>query len=158
MRKVLGTAVALAMLVSGAGFAQGRLGVGGSFALGTPVLDVFYELPGENTATRFTLGIWAFAPGGNMAFSVDASFLLAPDLEGFDLYFGGGAGGLVVVAGGLAGAAQISLSVNGLGGASFALSENVGLFAQAKLLGVINLATMSITALVMPGFGLYVNF
>lgn len=158
MRKVLGAALVLALLVAIAGLGQNRLGVGGSFALGTPVFDVFLELPAGDTATRFTLGIWAIAPGGNMAFSMDASFLLTPRIGEFNVYFGGGVGGLAVVAGGLGGVAAINLSVNGLGGAYFALSETFGLFAQVKLLGVVDLATMSITALLMPGFGLYVNF
>jgi hypothetical protein len=157
MRKTLLGLVALAVLGFG-GLAQTRLGVGGSFALGTPVLDVFLEVPAPNTATRFTLGIWAVASGGNMAFSVDGTFLLTPKLGGFNVYFGGGAGGLAVVAGGLGGIAQINLSVNGIGGAYFPLSDTFGLYGQVKLLGVVDLATLSITALLMPGFGLYVLF
>jgi len=93
-----------------------------------------------------------------MAFSVDGSFLFTPELGGFHVYFGGGAGGLVVVAGGLGGIAQINLSVNGIGGAYFSLGDTFGLYGQVKLLGVVDLATMSVTALLMPGFGLYVLF
>ena len=155
MRKALLGLAFLAVLGSG-GLAQTRLGVGGSFVLGTPVLDVFLEMPAPTTATRFTLGIWALAPGRNMAFSVDGSFLLTPKLGRFDAYFGGGAGGVVVVAGGLGGIALINLSVNGIGGAYFLLGDTFGLYGQVKLLGLVNLATMSITALLMPGFGLYV--
>ncbi|QAA77148.1 MAG: hypothetical protein BIP78_1382 [Candidatus Bipolaricaulis sibiricus] len=138
----------------------GKLGVGASFnlALGTPVFDLFYELPmGDNSATRFTLGILAFAQGA-MAFSVDASFLITPALEGFKPYFGGGVGGIVVAAGGLGGVANISLTVNGIAGAYFALSNTFGIYGQLRLLGVINLANMQITALLMPGVGLYVMF
>jgi len=93
-----------------------------------------------------------------MAFSVDGSFLLTPELGGFHVYFGRGAGGLVVVAGGLGGIAQINLSVNGIGGAYLSLGDTFGLYGQVKLLGVVDLATMSVTALLMPGFGLYVLF
>jgi hypothetical protein len=140
--------------------AAGKLGVGASFnlALGTPVFDLFYELPmGPNSATRFTVGILAFAPGA-MAFSVDASFLITPALEGFKPYFGGGAGGIVAAVGGIGGVAQISLTVNGIAGAYFALADTFGLYGQIRLLGVINLADMQITALLMPGIGLYVKF
>lgn len=158
MRKILvGTLVAVILGAAGA-LAQNRLGVGGSFALGTPVFDVFFELPGEGTATRFTLGVWAVAPGGNMAFSVDGSFLLTPVIGGFQAYFGGGVGGVAVVAGGLGGAASINLTVNALGGAYFPVSETFALYAQVKLLGVLDLTTMSIDALLMPGFGLCVTF
>ncbi len=138
----------------------GKLGVGASFnlALGTPVFDLFYEIPmGTNSATRFTLGILAFAQGA-MAFSVDASFLITPAIEGFKPYFGGGVGGIVVAAGGIGGVAQISLTVNGMAGAYFALSDTFGIYGQIRLLGVINLANMQITALLMPGVGLYVMF
>lgn len=140
--------------------AAGKLGVGASFnlALGTPVFDLFYEIPmGVNSATRFTLGILAFAEGA-MAFSVDASFLITPALDGFKPYFGGGAGGLVVAVGGIGGVAQISLTVNGMAGAYFALADTFGIYGQLRLLGVINLANMQITALLMPGIGLYVMF
>lgn len=158
MRKVLGVAVLITVLMGSLGLAQNRLGVGGSFALGAPVFDVFVELPAGNTATRFTLGIWAVAPGGNMAFSVDGSFLLTPQIGGFNTYFGGGVGGVVVVAGGLGGVAQISLTVNALGGAYFPVTESFALYGQVKLLGVLDLTTMSITALLMPGLGLCVVF
>lgn len=158
MRKVLASVVIVAVLGASVGLAQNRLGVGGSFALGTPVFDIFFELPAENTATRFTLGIWAVAPGGNMAFSVDGSFLLTPMVGGFQAYFGGGAGGVAVVAGGLGGVAAISLTVNALGGAYFPVSETFAIYGQVKLLGVIDLATMSINALLMPGLGLCVMF
>jgi len=138
----------------------GKLGVGASFnlALGTPVFDLFYEIPmGANSATRFTLGILGFVQDA-MAFSVDASFLITPALEGFKPYFGGGAGGIVAAVGGIGGVAQISLTVNGIAGAFFALSDTFGIYGQLRLVGVINLATMGITALLMPGFGLYVTF
>ncbi|MFN3346848.1 MAG: hypothetical protein ACK42E_03450 [Candidatus Bipolaricaulaceae bacterium] len=158
MRKIWGIAVLLVVLTGSWGWAQNRLGIGGSFALGSPVLDVFYELPAGNTATRFTLGLWAFAPGGAMAFSVDASFLFTPQIAGFNAYFGGGAGGVAVVAGGLGGVAAISLAVNALAGAYFPVTETFALYAQVKLLGVLDLATMSINALLMPGFGLCVVF
>ncbi|MCX7750105.1 MAG: hypothetical protein N2320_00810 [Candidatus Bipolaricaulota bacterium] len=137
-----------------------KLGVGGSFnlALGTPILDVFYETPmGTNSATRFTLGLWAFAQGA-LAFSLDASFLLQPQVEGFRPYFGGGVGGIAVAAGGIGGVAQINLTVNGVGGTYFALSEAFGLYAQVRLIGVVNLVNFQITALLMPGAGLYVTF
>lgn len=158
MRRILASVLLAAVLGTMSGFAQNRLGVGGSFALGTPVLDVFLELPAKDTATRFTLGIWAIAPGGNMAFSVDASFLFTPVFGGFHTYFGGGVGGVAVVAGGLGGVASISLTVNALGGAYFPVTETFALYGQVKLLGVINLADMSINALLMPGFGIAVNF
>lgn len=159
MRKILvGTVIAVILGASGA-LAQNRLGVGGSFVLGTPVFDVFFELPGESAATRFTLGIWAVALGGNMAFSVDGSFLLTPLIGGFQAYFGGGVGGVAVVAGGLGGVAAINLTVNAVGGAYFPVSETFALYAQVKLLGVfLDLATMFIIALLMPGFGLCVAF
>lgn len=140
--------------------AAGKLGVGGSFnlALATPLFDIFYEIPmGDTTATRFTLGVWAVAQGA-MAFSVDASFLITPPLEGFKPYFGGGAGGLVVAVGGLGGLANISLTVNGMAGAYFALSDAFGLYGQVRLIGVLNLANLQIAALLMPGVGLYVMF
>ncbi len=158
MRRILAVTLIAVLFGAGVGLAQNRLGVGGSFALGTPVFDVFFELPAGETATRFTLGIWAIAPGGNMAFSVDGSFLFTPVLGGFHAYFGGGAGGVAVVAGGLGGVANISLTVNALGGAYFPVSETFSLYAQVKLLGVIDLATMSITALLMPGVGISVTF
>jgi hypothetical protein len=158
MRKVLAGVLFAVVLGTTLGLAQNRLGVGGSFALGSPVLDVFLEVPMGATATRFTLGIWAIALGGNMAFSVDGSFLLTPVVGGFSVYFGGGAGGVAVVAGGLGGVAAISLTVNALGGGYFPLTETSGVYGQIKLLGVVDLATMSITALLMPGVGLYVNF
>ncbi|MCS7216627.1 MAG: hypothetical protein NZ924_02925 [Candidatus Bipolaricaulota bacterium] len=158
MRRILGVFLAIGLLGATLGFAQDRLGVGGSFALGSPVLDVFLEFPARDTATRFTLGIWALAPGGNMAFSVDASLLFARVLGGFDVYFGGGAGGVAVVAGGLGGVAAISLTVNALGGAYFPVNETFALYGHIKLLGLVNLATMSINALLMPGFGLCVAF
>ncbi len=158
MRKILGGLLVVALLGTTVGFAQSRLGVGGSFALGSPVLDVFFELPGQDAATRFTLGLWAIALGGNVAFSVDASYLLTPRLGEFRAYFGGGAGGVAVVAGGLGGVAAISLTVNALGGAYFPVAETFTLYGQIKLLGVINLATMSINALLMPGFGICVLF
>lgn len=158
MRKLLlGLAMAV-LLGTSMGLAQNRLGVGGSFALGSPVFDVFFELPAENTATRFTLGIWAVAPGGNMAFSVDGSFLFTPVIGGFHAYFGGGAGGVAVVAGGLGGVAAISLTVNALGGAYFPVSDTFSIYAQVKLLGVVDLTTLSITALLMPGVGICVMF
>lgn len=166
MKRTVMIALALALGLSlvpawgaEAGGAQ-KLGVGGSFnlALGTPILDVFYEIPtGTNSATRFTLGVWAFAQGA-MAFSLDASFLLQPRLEGFKPYFGGGAGGVAVAAGGIGGVAQINLTVNGMGGAYFALSETFGLYAQVRLIGLVNLVNFQIVALLMPGAGLYVNF
>jgi len=53
---------------------------------------------------------------------------------------------------------QINLAVNGMGGVYFALSDTFGLYAQIRLLGVINLADMQITGLLMPGVGLYVRF
>ncbi len=158
MRKILGMAMLVVALAGPWGWAQNRLGVGGSFALGAPVLDVFYELPAGNTATRFTLSLWAFAPGGTLAFSVDGSFLFTPQIGGFNAYFGGGAGGVAVVAGGLGGVAAISLTVNAVGGAYFPVTETFALYAQVKLLGVLDLATMSINALLMPGFGLCVVF
>lgn len=118
------------------------------------VVGAFLELPGFSTVVRLTLGIWAVTPGGNMAFSVDGSFLLTPRLSGFDVYFGGGVGGLAP-----AGLIPIIFpSVNGIGGAYFPLAETFGLFAQLKLLGLIDLATASVTALLMSGFGLYVVF
>ena len=138
----------------------GKLGVGASFnlALGTPVFDLFYEIPmGTNSATRFTLGVLAFAQGA-MAFSVDASFLITPALEGFKPYFGGGAGGIIVAAGGIGGIANISLTVNGMAGAYFALSDTFGIYGQIRLIGIVDLANMQITALLMPGVGLYVMF
>ncbi|MFH1610144.1 MAG: transglycosylase SLT domain-containing protein, partial [Candidatus Bipolaricaulota bacterium] len=138
----------------------GKLGVGGSFnlALGSPVFDLFYEIPtGRNAATRFTLGIWAVVAGG-MAFSVDASFLITPAIEGFQPYFGGGVGGLAVAAGGIGGVAQINLTVNGMAGAYIPLSDTFGLYGQVRLIGLIDLATLGITALLMPGIGLYVMF
>lgn len=134
-----------------------KLGVGGSFnvAIGTPVFDLFYEIPtGQNAATRFSLGIWAVVEGG-MAFSLDASFLLLPRMDGFQPYFGGGVGGLVAMVGGVAAG---RLTVNGVGGAYLALSPTFGLFGQVRLLGIVNLATMGFEALVMPGLGLYVIF
>lgn len=158
MRKILVALFVVVLLGTTLGFAQNRLGVGGSFALGTPVLDVFFELPGPDTATRFTLGIWAIAPGGNMAFSVDASFLLTPVLGGFQAYLGGGVGGMAVVAGGLGGVAAISLTVNAMAGAYFPVTETFAIYGQVKLLGVVSLADMSIAALLMPGFGLCVAF
>lgn len=158
MRKIFASVCLAAVLGATFGLAQNRLGVGGSFALGSPVLDVFVELPAKDTATRFTLGIWALALGGNMAFSVDASFLFTPILGGFHTYFGGGVGGVAVVAGGLGGVAAISLTVNALGGASFPVTETFALYGQVKLLGVIDLADMSINALLMPGFGIAVKF
>lgn len=138
----------------------GKLGVGGSFnlALGSPILDVFYEMPmARNTAARFTLGVWAFAQGA-MAFSLDASYLITPALEGFKPYFGGGVGGIAVAAGGIGGVAQINLSVNGMAGVYFALSDTFGLYAQIRLIGIVNLANLQINALLMPGVGLYVMF
>lgn len=138
----------------------GKLGVGASFnlALGTPVFDLFYEIPvGTNSATRFTLGVLAFAQGA-MAFSVDASFLITPALEGFKPYFGGGVGGIIVAAGGIGGIANISLTVNGMAGAYFALSDTFGIYGQIRLIGIVDLANMQITALLMPGVGLYVMF
>lgn len=157
---LLALGVSLAPAWGAEGGAAGKLGVGGSFnlALGTPVFDLFYEIPtGTNSATRFTLGVLAFAEGA-MAFSLDASFLITPALEGFKPYFGGGVGGIVVAVGGIGGVAQISLTVNGIAGAYFALTDTFGLYGQIRLLGVINLATMQITALLMPGVGLYVMF
>ncbi|MBC7170466.1 hypothetical protein H5T54_06030 [Candidatus Bipolaricaulota bacterium] len=142
------------------GGAASRLGVGGSFnlALATPLFDVFYEIPtGDSAATRFTLGVWAVAQGA-MAFSVDASFLITPALEGFKPYFGGGVGGLISAAGGIGGVAQISLTVNGMAGAYFALSDTFGLYGQVRLIGVVDLANLQIAALLMPGLGLYVMF
>ncbi len=158
MRKVLAGILFAVALGTSVGLAQNHLGVGGSFALGTPVFDIFFELPAGNTATRFTLGIWAIAPGGNMAFSVDGSFLFTPVLGGFQAYFGGGAGGVAVVAGGLGGVASISLTVNALGGAYFPVSPAFAIYGQVKLLGVLDLTTMSINALLMPGLGLCVTF
>lgn len=158
MRKIIAGLCLAAVLGAPLGLAQNRLGVGGSFALGSPVFDVFLELPGGNTATRFTLGIWAVAPGGAMAFSVDGSFLFTPVLGNFPVYFGGGVGGLAVVAGGLGGIAAVNLSVNGLAGAYFSLTPTVAIYGQIKLLGVMNLATASIVALLMPGVGLCVTF
>ncbi|HEU68347.1 MAG TPA: hypothetical protein ENN53_03915 [Candidatus Acetothermia bacterium] len=137
-----------------------KLGVGGSFnlALATPLFDVFYEIPtGDNAATRFTLGVWAVAQGA-MAFSVDASFLITPALEGFRPYFGGGVGGLIAAAGGIGGIAQVSLTVNGMAGTYFALSDAFGLYGQVRLIGVLDLANLQIAALLMPGLGLYVMF
>jgi len=138
----------------------GKLGVGGSFnlALGSPVFELFYEIPtGRNAATRFTLGIWAVIQGG-MAFSVDASFLITPAIEGFQPYFGGGVGGLAVAAGGIGGVAQINLTVNAMAGAYIPLSDTFGLYGQIRLLGVVNLAALQVSALLMPGIGLYVMF
>ncbi|HAZ27595.1 TPA: hypothetical protein DCY67_03110 [Candidatus Acetothermia bacterium] len=136
----------------------GRLGIGGSFALGSPVLDVFYEIPmGDNAAARFAAGVWGFAPGA-MEFSIDASFLVTPVIDGFHPYFGGGIGALVLAVGGIGGVVQINLTVNGMGGVYFALSDTFGLYAQIRLLGVIDLADMGITGLLMPGVGLYVRF
>ncbi len=138
----------------------GKLGVGGSFnlALGSPVFDLFYEIPtGRNAATRFTLGVWAVIAGG-MAFSVDASFLISPAFDGFKPYFGGGVGGLAVAAGGIGGVAQINLTVNGMAGLYFPLSDTFGLYGQVRLIGLIDLGTLGITALLMPGLGLYVMF
>jgi hypothetical protein len=138
--------------------AGGKLGVGGSFALGRPVLELFYEFPtGRNAATRFTAGVWGFAPDA-MAFSVDASFLITPAIEGFQPYFGGGAGGWAVVVGGIGGMAQINLTVNGIAGAYIPLSDAFGIYGQVRLIGLIDLATLGITALLMPGIGLYVIF
>jgi len=152
--------LSLAPVWGAEGGQAGKLGVGGSFnlALGSPILDVFYEMPtGDNSAARFTLGVWAFAQGA-MAFSVDASYLILPALEGFAPYFGGGVGGIAGMAGGIGGVAQINLSANGIAGVYFALSDTFGLYGQIRLIGVVNLANMQITALLMPGVGLYVMF
>lgn len=54
--------------------------------------------------------------------------------------------------------AQINLTVNGMGGAYFALSETFGLYAQVRLIGLVNLVNFQIVALLMPGAGLYVTF
>lgn len=89
---------------------------------------------------------------------MDASFLITPALEGFKPYFGGGAGGIVVAAGGLGGVASINLTVNGMAGAYFALSNTFGIYGQLRLLGIISLANMQIDALLLPGVGLYVTF
>lgn len=67
-------------------------------------------------------------------------------------------GGVVVVAGGLGSVAAINLTVYALGGAYFPVLETFALYAQVKLLGVLDLTTMSITVLLMPGFGLCVAF
>jgi len=154
--------LAVLMLLAAPAFSEGepqaRLGAGGSFVLGTPIFDFFAEVPtGDFTAFRFTLGTW-FAFGGNMAFSLDGSFMIRLGEETFQPYFGFGAGGLAVVAGGLGGVAQINLSVNGLVGTYFAMSDTAGFFAQIRLLGLVNLTNMQINALLMPGFGLYVMF
>jgi len=53
---------------------------------------------------------------------------------------------------------RINLTVNGVAGAYFALSDTFGLYGQLRLIGVVNLANMQITALLMPGVGLYVMF
>ncbi len=155
-------AVCLSIVPMGAVAAEpaGKLGVGGSFnlVLGSPVFDLFYEIPtGRNAATRFTLGIWAVAPGV-MAFSGDASFLITPALEGFQPYFGGGVGGLAAAVGGIGGMAQINLTVNGMAGVYIPLSDTFGLYGQIRLVGVVNLAALQVTALLMPGIGLYVTF
>ncbi|MGC9529425.1 MAG: hypothetical protein ACP5G2_02230 [Candidatus Bipolaricaulaceae bacterium] len=166
-KSLLGVVVVGVLLVTTAGLAQdaepapapaARLGAGGSFALGAPIFDFFAEVPtGDFTAFRFTLGTW-FAFAGNMAFSLDGSFMIRLGEEGFQPYFGFGAGGLAVVAGGISGVAQINLSVNGLAGAYIAMSDTAGFFGQVRLLGLINLANMQINALLMPGLGLYVMF
>ncbi|MGB9861854.1 MAG: hypothetical protein ACPLRP_05985, partial [Candidatus Bipolaricaulaceae bacterium] len=83
---------------------------------------------------------------------------MTPMVGGFQAYFGGGVGGVAVVAGGVGGAASISLTVNALGGAYFPVSQAFAIYGQVKLLGVLDLTTMSINALLMPGLGLCVTF
>jgi hypothetical protein len=155
---VLAVLVLLAIPVFAQEGPQAKLGAGGSFAMGTPIFDFFAEVPtGDFTAFRFTLGTW-FAMGGNMAFSLDGSFMIRLGEEAFQPYFGFGAGGLATIVGGIGGMAQINLTVNGLIGSYFALSESAGFFGQVRLMGLINTTTMQIIALLMPGFGLYVMF
>jgi hypothetical protein len=62
------------------------------------------------------------------------------------------------MAGGIGGVAQINLSANGIAGVYFALSDTFGLYGQIRLIGIVSLANMQITALLMPGVGLYVMF
>ncbi|MBC7092448.1 hypothetical protein H5T53_00310 [Candidatus Bipolaricaulota bacterium] len=131
-----------------------KLGVGGSFMAGSPVFDIFAQIPvGESQGIRFTLSTM-FAAAGFYAFVADGAFLITLPLEGFHPYFGGGGGAFMVIdpVGNVIGA----FTVNGLGGAFWPLGEGFGLYAQIRFLGV--LLPAGFQGNLAPGLGLYVSF
>ncbi|MBC7098167.1 hypothetical protein H5T52_03485 [Candidatus Bipolaricaulota bacterium] len=152
MRKTLAVLAAVLTLTTPA-WTQGKLGVGGSFLLGSPVFDAFAEMAmGENTAFRFTVGT-LFSGYGVNAFTIDATFLIILGLEAIQPYFGAGAGAFMVTG---EGAAEGFFTVNGIAGASLPLGEEFGLYGQVRFFGQV--AGGGFEAITLPGIGLYVNF
>lgn len=101
---------------------------------------------------RFTGGI-VFSGGGLTAFSLDATLLMILGFEGFQPYFGAGAGAFVLTGGG---AAMGVFTVNGIAGAAIPLGDAFGLYAQVRFLGQVGAG--GFVGDLLPGAGLYVNF
>ena len=152
MRK---TAVVLAVILALTSpvWAQGKIGVGGSFWAGSPVFDAFAEVAlGENAAMRFNVGT-LFSGGGFSAFTLDATLLIVLGLEAVQPYFGVGAGAFVLAGGGAAGGI---FTVNALLGIYVPFADTFGFYGQTKFLGQVSGG--GFTGSLLPGVGLYVNF
>jgi len=134
-------------------WAQGKIGVGGSFWAGSPVFDAFAEVAlGENAAMRFNVGT-LFSGGGFSAFTVDASLLIVLGLETIQPYFGAGAGAIVLMGGG---SAMGAFTVNGIVGVYLPLTDTFGFYGQMKFLGQV--MGGGFMGDLLPGIGLFVNF
>ncbi len=153
MRKSLAVATALVLLASLGAMAQGRLGVGGSFMGGSPLLDAFAEVSlAPNLALRTTFSYIA-SFGGATAFEVDLSLLILLGMEQLVPYFGAGAGAMVLMGGG---GALGAFTINALAGIYWPLGENFGLYIQGRFLG--SVAGGMFAGSVGPGVGLFVSF
>ncbi|HIE48290.1 TPA: hypothetical protein EYP84_05315 [Candidatus Bipolaricaulota bacterium] len=152
MRRTAAVLAVVALLAAPA-LSQGKLGVGGSFWMGTPVIDAFVEVSfSEITAMRFNAGTM-FSAGGFSAFTVDATFLITVELDAFQPYFGAGGGAYIETGGGIAAGL---FTVNALAGLSLPISEAAGVYIQARFFGFQSGGTF--VGYIMPGAGLYINF
>lgn len=153
MKKWVVVAVMALVALVPAAWAQGRLGMGGSFMGGLPVFDAFTEVGlAENFALRLTFSyIASFA--GITAFGVDTSFLLVLGLEAVQPYFGAG-GGAIVLTG--EGEAVGAFTANGLLGAYFPLGPGYGIYGQMRFLG--SVTAEGFQGSFAPGIGLYIPF
>ena len=153
MRKSLAVATALVLLASLGAMAQGRLGMGGSFLLGSPMFDAFAEVSlTPNLALRTTFSYIA-SGGGAAAFEVDLSLLILLGMEQLIPYFGAGAGAMVEMGGG---SAMGAFTINALAGIYWPLGENFGLYIQGRFLGFT--AGGMFAGYVGPGVGLFISF
>jgi hypothetical protein len=153
MRRIT-LAVAAAVLFLGLGAAaQVRLGMGASFMAEAPIFDLYIESsfsPAFGLRTTFSYLTSFFE---YVAFELDLSLMAFIGEGPIVPFIGGGGGGLIIAGGGAFGGI---FTVNALGGAYFFLSDNIGLYAQARFMGAMMGDTFS--TVIGPSAGICISF